>query len=104
MLRYLIPVLRLVSLRAYAGPDPWLELTDRDDDPIWHTSQVAGARYVVSHNIADFPPLVQGHHVYGDVEYLTVIEFVEDVLGTNVADVLDSPLPFGAVVRSGRMP
>jgi hypothetical protein len=104
MLRCLLPVVRLVSLRAYAGPDPWSELTDRDDVPLRQTAQVAGALYVVSHDVADFPPLVQGHHVYANVEYLTAIEFIEDVLGSNAVEILDSPLPSGAVVRSGRAP
>jgi hypothetical protein len=31
--------------------------------------------------VADFPPLVQGRHIYRGIEYLTAIEFVEDVLG-----------------------
>jgi hypothetical protein len=44
MLRYLLPVMRLVTLRGYAGPGPWPELQDRDDEPVWETAVVAGAR------------------------------------------------------------
>jgi hypothetical protein len=62
MLRYFLPVMRLVSLRGYTGPGPWPELTDEDDVPIWQTAIVAGAQYVVSHNFRDFPPLVDGRH------------------------------------------
>jgi hypothetical protein len=36
------------------------------------------------------------------VEYLTAIEFVEDVLDLSASEVLRTPLPFGAAVRSGR--
>ena len=65
---------------------------------------VAGARYIVSHNVTDFPPLAQGRHVYGGIEYLTVIEFVEDVLGEDAAMVFGAALPPGAGLRSGRRP
>ena len=41
----------------------------------------ARAQYVVSHNLADFPPLAQSRHQYDGVEHLTAIEFVQDVLG-----------------------
>ncbi len=44
MLRYLLPVMQLVSLREYVGPGPWPELTDADDVPIWQTAIVAGAQ------------------------------------------------------------
>ena len=93
----------LVSLRGYAGPAPWPGLRDQNDIPIWHTAVIAGAQYVVSHNVADFPPLVQGRHVYGGVEYLTAIEFVEDTLGQDAATISGSPLPRGAAVRSARV-
>jgi hypothetical protein len=104
MLRYLLPVMRLVSLREYVGPGPWSGLTDADDVPIWHTAIVAGAKYVVSHNVADFPPLVQNRHIYRGVEYLTAIEFIEDVLGESTTEVYGGPLPAGASVRSRRVP
>ena len=104
MLRYLLPVMRLVSLREYVGPGPWPELTDADDVPIWQTAIVAGAQYVVSHNVADFPPLVEGRYIYHGVEYLTPIEFVEDVLGESATEVYAGPLPAGASVRSRRVP
>lgn len=104
MLRRLLPIMRLVSLRDYAGPAPWPSLRDEDDVPIWATAVVGGARYVVSHNPRDFPPLVEGRHVYRGIEYLTAIEFVEDVLGEDAAAILTSPLPAGAIVRSGRTP
>jgi hypothetical protein len=102
MLRQFLPVMMLVSLRDYAGPAPWPGLGDDDDAPVWQTAGVAGARYVVSHNLADFPPLVQGGHVYRGVEYLTAVEFVEDVLGEDVEAIYGAALPIGARIRSRR--
>ncbi|MBI4498980.1 MAG: PIN domain-containing protein [Chloroflexi bacterium] len=102
MLHYLLPVMRLVSLRAYTGSGPWPDLTDEDDAPIWQTAVVAGAQYVVSNNIGDFPPLVQGRHVYAGIEYLTAIEFIEDILGEDAEQIYGAPLPAGAAVRSRR--
>ncbi len=63
---------------------------------------VASAQYVASHNTRHFPPLVQGRHRYAGIEYLTAIEFVEDVLAENAAASFGSALPSGAPVRSGR--
>jgi len=104
MLRYLLRAMRLVSLRDVSGPAPWPELRDPNDVPIWETAVAANAWYVVSHNVADFPPLAGGRHRYGDIEYLTAIEFVEYVLGAEAADVYERPLPIGTLVRSGRVP
>jgi hypothetical protein len=104
MLRHLLPVMRLVTLRGYAGPPPWPTLPDPDDAPIWETAVVGGAQYVVSHNTRHFPPLVQGRHAYGGVEYLTAIEFVEDVLGESAAAAYGRALPAGGQVRSRRVP
>ena len=57
MLRRLLRVMRMASIRDFVGPGPWPGLKDEDDVPIWATAVAAGARYVVSHNIADFPSL-----------------------------------------------
>jgi hypothetical protein len=104
MLRQFLQVMTLVSLRGYIGPEPWPDLRDEDDAPIWQTAVVAGAQYVVSHNLADFPPLAQGRHVYGGIEYLTAVEFVEDVLGEDAAVIYGAALPPGAPIRSRRAP
>jgi len=85
MLRHLLPVMVLVSLREAADAAPWPSLSDEADAPIWRTAVVAGARYVVSQNRAEFPPLDDGRHVYDGIEYLTAIEFIEDVLVENAA-------------------
>lgn len=102
MLRFLLPVMTLVSLRETPDVPHWPTLRDEDDTPIWATAVVAGAQYVVSQNVVDFPPLVNGWHSYGGIEYLTPIEFVEDVLGEDAAAVFGGPLPQGAAIRSRR--
>jgi hypothetical protein len=71
--------------------------------PIWATAVTAGAQYVVSHDISDFPPLVAGRHIYQGIEYLTAIEFIQNVLGVAAEQVLGAPLPEGAAVRSSRV-
>jgi hypothetical protein len=101
MMRYLLPVMRLVTLRGYSGPDPWPGLTDQDARPIWQTAVAAGTRYVISQNTRHFPPLEGGRHVYKGIEYLTAIEFIEDVLGADPAPGGRS-LPPGASLRSLR--
>jgi hypothetical protein len=63
MMRYLLRVMRLVTLRGYSGAEPWPGLADANDRPIWQTAVVAGAQYVVSQNTRHFPPLVEGRHV-----------------------------------------
>jgi hypothetical protein len=102
MLRHLLPVMRLVSQREFVGLPPWPELRDPDDIPIWDTAVAAGAPHAVSHNVTDFPPLVDGRHVYGGVEYLTAIEFVADVLGADAVEYYGAPLPARGLVRSRR--
>jgi hypothetical protein len=57
----------------------------------------------VSQNVRDFPPFVEGRHGYGGVEYLTAIEFIEDVLGQSAEAVHGDPLPAGSLLRSGRI-
>ena len=73
-----------------------------DDEPIWQTAVIAGAQYVVSQNIRHFPPLVHGRHAHAGIEYLTAIEFVEDLLGERSAAIYDRPLPAGTTLHSGR--
>ena len=104
MLNHLLPVMRFVSLRAYDGLPAWPGLTDANDIPIWQTAILAGAQYVVSQNTRDFPPLTQGRHVYQGVEYLTAIEFIDDVLGVDSIREHGRPLPGAAALWSGREP
>jgi hypothetical protein len=103
MMRHLLPVMRLVTLRDYRGTAAWPGLTDPNDTPIWQTAIISGAQYVVSQNTRHFPPLVAGRHSYEGVEYVTAIEFIEDVMGAEAAEEGDL-LPLGASVRSQRSP
>lgn len=102
MLGRMLEVMTLVSLHAGAGPPAWPQLRDENDAPIWQTAVLADARYVVSHNLADFPPLVNGRHTFAEIEYLTTIEFVHDVLGEDAAVLHGTDLPRGALLRSRR--
>jgi len=121
MFSHLVDVMEFVSLRMEGDrPAPWPELRDRQDDHIWWTAVRArdtlGARFVISHNTLDFPPLVTGphiiaggthecqRHIYRGIEYLTAVEFLAAALGDRVAlsDVLDPPPPEGWQIRSSR--
>jgi hypothetical protein len=102
MLRLLLPVMRMASLHQYTGPEPWPELRDVNDIPIWDTATAAGARYVVSHNTADFPPLVDGRHTWRGVEYVTAVELIEDVFGEDVALLATAPMTPAMLLRSRR--
>jgi hypothetical protein len=102
MLAHLIPVMTLVSLRGYNSQAPWPTLKDRNDSPIWQTAIVANAQFVISQNVADFPPLIQGRHVYAGIEYLTAIEYIEAILQVDAAELLGAALPAGAAIRSQR--
>jgi hypothetical protein len=102
MLRFLLPVMRITSLNQYVGPDPWPSIRDLDDIPLWHTATSAGAQYVISHNTTDFPPLTDGRHSWQGIEYLTAIEFIEDVLGLDIVSLTTAQLTPAALIRSNR--
>lgn len=121
MLNYLVDVMEFVSLRMEGErPAPWPELRDRQDDHIWWTAVRArdtlGASFVISHNLKDFPPAVVGphamaekthecrRHVFGGIEYLTVVEFLSIATHPRMAlsDVLDPPPLDEWVIRSSR--
>jgi len=103
MMNYLLPVMRHASLHRYSGPEPWPSMHDANDIPIWDTATAAGAAYVVSHNTRDFPPLVNGRHAWHGIEYMTAIEFIEDILGEDVTALTPLPLTPAMLVRSKRM-
>lgn len=109
MLYPLQQVLTLVDGARPPSTAPPSPLRDPDDAHLWHAAVNAGAAYIVSHNTRDFPPStpVVGdsgtlrHLAYG-VEFLTAIEFVEDLLGLDAATLYGVPLPPGGIVRSDR--
>lgn len=104
MMRYLLPVMTTVPLAGTESlPPAWPGNGGPNDLPVWATAKLAGARYVVSHNTRHFPPRAGGRHTYQGIEYLTAIEFVEDVLGADAKEAFGGPLPSGGIVRSGRL-
>jgi hypothetical protein len=100
-------LLEAMSMASLAGrkplPKPWPELRDPDDAPIWATAQLAKAQFVISHDVRHFPPLAADRHVFQGIEYVTTVEFVEDVLGLNLASTYGEPLPSRNIVRSERL-
>lgn len=104
MMRYFLPVMMMVSISGHDNlPTPWPELADPDDGPVWATAHLAGAHFVVSHNTRDFPPLVNGMHIYQSIEYLTAVEFIESVLSVDLAIAYKGPLPSSSnIIRSQR--
>jgi hypothetical protein len=113
-LAMIYPLQRVLILVDGAGCPPGTPpspLSDPNDTHLWYAAINAGAGYVVSHNTRDFPPAVpvepatgspraMRHRSHG-VEFLTAIEFIEDVLHENAAALYGRPLPAG-VVRSRR--
>lgn len=103
MMRFLLPAMATVPLAGrFNQPPAWPGHPDPNDVPIWQTAKLADARYVVSHDLRSFPPRDGGWYVYNGIEYLTAIEFIEQVLRASVADVLGVPPPPAGLVRSGR--
>jgi predicted nucleic acid-binding protein len=80
----------------------WPSMRDANDVPVWDTATAADASYVISHNTTDFPPLVDGRHTWQGIEYLTAIEFIEDVLGLDIVALITAPLTPAMLLRSNR--
>jgi hypothetical protein len=113
-LRYLIKVIRLESLYGAAIPGIPPPSIEPNDLPVWITAVLADARYIVSDNTRDFPPLIEeraivdgrarllSRHRLGGIEWITAIEFIQDILEENPEDILGRPLPPSGIVRSRR--
>ena len=114
MMHYLLPAMHLVSLSNVAPTSLRPPSTDPNDVLVWATAVLGNAQFVVSHNTRHFPPLVRvqlasgdhpvlaHRHRYEGVEFLTAIEFVEDVLGEDAASTYGRPLPPRGIIRSRR--
>ena len=112
--RLLDPVFQVAEASTPPAGGPPSPLRDPDDAHLWHAALHAGAQYVVSHNTRDFPPLLfvvaqvggaerpVGRHVHAGIEFLTAIEFIEDVLGADAARLCGRVIPAGAALRSQR--
>lgn len=58
-------------------PAAWVTLRDRWDNPIWAAAKASAARYVVSENKYDYPPLDEdGRHRHEGIEYLGARAFL----------------------------
>lgn len=107
------PVLRIAEASHRPPDSPPSPLRDRHDEHLWNAALNAGAQYVVSHNTRHFPPAVAVEpasgtgdnqairHLTHGIEFLTAIEFIEDVLGEDAAALYEHPLPSG-IIRSRR--
>lgn len=114
MLLHLLPVMRLVSVTTVPPAARQSPMGDPNDALVWATAVIADAGYLVSHNTAHFPPLVaedvlidgrrhrQRRHLHQGIEFLTAIEFIEDVLGEDAATIYERKLPAGGLARSRR--
>lgn len=101
------------TLPAGAPPSP---LRDPDDAHLWQAAMHSGAQYIVSHNTQDFPPAILlptnpdlgvtecWRHVVAGVEFLTAIEFIEDLLGADAIVLCGRPIPQQSIIRSQRQP
>lgn len=82
--------------------------------PVWTTAVLARAQDVVSDITCDFPPVVEEQdvvdgrtcvvlrHRYQEIEYLTAIEFIQDVLRERPEEILGQALPSTGMARSRR--
>jgi hypothetical protein len=110
MWQWLDPVMLTVPASAPPPDAPPCPLRDPRDEHLWNAALHANAAYIVSHNTRDFPapigvgsaPGVPLRHFAHGVEFLTAIEFVEDVLRFDAATLYGAPLPTRAAIRSHR--
>lgn len=64
------------------------------DLPIWSAAVRSEARFVVSHNLRDFPPRgSDGLCAYNGIEFVTVVTFVGEILKLNPDEVSPRPIP-----------
>jgi len=99
MLTALLQVMTFVSV-VPPFDTAWPAAGDAADLPIWSAAVRSDARFVVSHNLRDFPPRdADGLCAHGGIEFITAANFVADVLGLDLAAVAPLPIP-----ATGRFP
>src|SRR5262249_51817316 len=110
MWQWLDPVMITVPASAPPVGAPPCPLSDPPDAHLLNAPLPASASYIVSHNTNDFPPPtrivtdsgLEIRHLAGGIEFLTTIEFVEDVLQLDAATLYGAPLPLRGAIRSQR--
>ena len=83
--------------------DAWPTASDPNDRPIWTAAVRAGASFVVSHNLRDFPPRdAAGYCAHQGIEFITAENFVGEVLGLAIDEVAPYPAPAQGRIRHRR--
>jgi len=92
----LTALLQVMTFESVVPPfDPaWPIASDANDLPIWSAAVRSGARFVVSHNLHDFPPRdVDGLCAYNGVEFITTANFVGEILGLDIDAIAPLSIP-----------
>jgi hypothetical protein len=98
MLTALLQVMTFVTVVPPFDP-AWAEATDAGDLPIWSAAVRAGAQFVISHNLRDFPPRnTDGLCAHAGIEFITPAHFVAEYLGEDLATVAPIP-PAGRITH-----
>jgi PIN domain-containing protein len=104
MLLALLPTMELVSV-APPFEAAWPELRDHYDRPVWAAALRAGASFVISHNLRDFPQRDRdGLCRYAGIEYVTAENFLREVLLLEPERLLPAGLPDARVQHQRRFP
>lgn len=95
MLTALLQVMEMITI-VPPFTAAWASASDLNDVPIWTAALRSGAQFVISHNLRDFPPRnADGLCAYEGIEFITVENFVVDVLGLDLETVAVIPIPLG---------
>jgi hypothetical protein len=102
MLRALLQVMTFVSV-VPPFDAAWAGIADVDDLPIWSAAVRAGAEFIVSHNLRDFPPRdAHGICAFGGIEFITVENLVREVLGLDPEAIAPIPIPMSGHIAHQR--
>lgn len=102
MLTALLQVMAFVSV-VPPFDAAWTDMADANDLPIWSAALRSGARFIVSHNVSDFPPRDgDGLCAYAGVEFVTAEHFVREILGLEPDLVAPLPIPAGGRIAHQR--
>lgn len=69
----------------------------------WSAAVRSGARFIVSHNVRDFPPRnADGICAFGGIEFITVEHLVREILGLEPEAVAPVSIPIAARIAHQR--